>query len=298
MPYGEKPNYRIYALVIGEVIQPGNLFGCEIRKMTFEEQESRSFSPIQSSFSEIDDPEFYPTYATSLPYIDPVFIKSEYVIICDIKERDEKAALGGAIGRIDRICRFLTFAYSEDFKNKFNRDRNLEPYLYQVNKIYSLDQNGNESEIDFKLESGHIYLPKRPEFNEWRHQNTPNFLEEIFNFHDNVLERATKYLYRSSIGSFIKDSPEKIALDHIKSIEIIINSLSNERDFGKRLKEAATKINLTSEEQATINKCWEDRSKYSDTAQWHIRIRQRVKVIIKRALGKFRGRQTYFCHYH
>jgi len=81
-----------------------------------------------------------------------------------------------------------------------------------------------------------------------------------------VLERAIKYLYRSSIGHFILDSPEKIALDHFKSIEIIVNSLSKKKEFKQRLEEAANKINLTDEEKKEILKMWDDRSSYGDVA--------------------------------
>ena len=267
MSYCNKPNYRVYALVIGEVIKIGKVFDCEIRKIELEEQKKRIFLPIQGVFSENDN---YNTYATSLPYIDPLRIKSEYAIICDIEEYDENAALGGAIRRIDRICRFLTLAYSEDFRNKFNRNSNFLPYLYQVNKIYSINNKGEEGELNFKLESGHIYLPNRPELSEWRCQTTDKFLEEAFNFHNETLERAIKYLYRSSIGNFIKDSPEKIALDHFKSIEIIIKSLSGKKkkDFKKRVEIAAEKIKLDDEERNKINQYWDSRSKYSDTAHF------------------------------
>lgn len=259
--------YRIYALIIGEIIPQGKFFDCEISKMTFAEQKKRKFSPIQSIFSEMRDTKYYKTYATSLPYIDPIRIKSKYVVICDLNEHETKAALGGGIRIIDRLCRFLSLVYVEDAKRKFNRERfGLLPYLYQVNKIYSLNENSDELEVNLRLESGHTYLPNRPELNQWRDKNTQNFLKDIFNFHDEVLERAIKYLYRSSIGYFILDSPEKIALDHFKSIEIIVNSLSKKNTFKKKLDEAVDKINLTNEEKVEILEMWDDRSSYGDVA--------------------------------
>lgn len=263
----DKPSYRIYALIIGEIIPVGNFFGCEIRKITFTEQKRRKFSPVQSVFSKNCDTEYDETYVTHLPYIDPVRIKSKYVVICDINEDKPKSALGGAIRKIDRLCRFLSIVYVEDAKKKFNRKRfGLLPYLYQVNKIYSLNASGEETSANLKLESTLTYLPNRPELNKWRDKNTQKFLEDIFNFHDEVLERAIKYLYRSSIGHFILDSPEKIALDHFKSIEIIINSLSKKKDFKPRLEETANKINLTDEEKKEILKMWKDRSSDGDIA--------------------------------
>ncbi|GEM_PF-1954790 len=253
--------FRIYALIHGETLPERKIFDCEIKKMNFEEQSKREFSPIQSTFSEGEDVDYYRTYVTSLPYIDSVRIKSEHVIICDIEEDKPGDALGGAIRTIDRIVRFLTLACLQDIKKKFGANKGaFEPYIYQVNKIYVLDENGKETDIDFQLESGHMYLPNRPEFSEWRDANTENFLDEIYNFHNEILERALKYLYRSSIGYLILDSAEKIALDHFKSIEIIIDSLSNKDTFKKRLEEATAKINITSDEKKRIESFYDERS--------------------------------------
>ncbi len=263
----QTPNYRIYALVIGEIIPLGEILDCKIKKISFKEQREKRFSPIKSVFSNINEP--YGSYASSLQYVDPLKIKSKYAIVCDVKERCAKSAIGEAVKRIDRICKFLTFTYAEDFRKKTQIDCGLHPYLYQVNKICSLD-NDKELDIDFKLESGGCYLPDRPTRNEWRHSKTEKFLEDMMNFRDETLERATSYLYRSSVGQFINDNPEKILLDHFKAIEIIINSLlskkSQKKSFSEKVKEAAKKINLTKEEEDLINIFWKDRSEYSDTA--------------------------------
>src|SRR3989338_6066276 len=260
--------FRIYALVHGPILPIGKLFNLEIKKMTFEEQSKKSFSPIQSVFSEREGMD-YKTYVTSLPYIDPVYIKSEHIIICDIEECDENSALGAAINQFDKLCRFLSITNLKDAREKFhNKLGCLLPYVYQVNKIYSLNSSGNEAEVNFKLESGTIYLPDRPEANQWRTGDTEEFLNEIYNFHDEILKRALKYLYRSSIGYLVLDSPEKVALDHFKSIEIIINSLSNKKYFKDKLNEAGEKIGLTQEEQGKIVKFWEYRSDYGDIAHF------------------------------
>ncbi len=259
--------YRIYALIHGETLPKGKVFECEIKKMSFDEQKRRGFSPVQSVFSEGEDVDYYKTYVTSLRYVDPVRIKSEYVLVYDIEEDKPGDALGGAIKEIDRVCRFLSLACLEDIKRKFGRNRgNFEPYIYQVNKIYLLDKKGKESDIDFKVESGHMYLPNRPEFTKWRNSGTGKFLDDIYNFHDETLERALKYLYRSSIGYFVLDSREKIALDHFKSIEIIVNSLSKKDTFKQRLEEAGSKIGITPQEEKRILGLWEERSEYGDIA--------------------------------
>ncbi len=265
--------YRIYALIHGQTLPQGEIFECEIKKMSFKEQLKRKFSPIQSVFSESEMTKQYKTYVTSLPYVDPVRIKSEYVIISDIEESKPNAALGGAIKKIDRIVRFLSLTQLEDVKRKFGKNRgSFQPYVYQVNKIYSLDKNGNESTVNYKLESGHMYLPDRPEQTEWRDPGTKRFLKEVYSFHDKTLERALKYLYRSSIGYFVLDSEEKIALDHFKSIETIVNSVGKKRIGGKKttfkqkLEDVAIKIGITDEEKDRIKRFKDERSRYGDVA--------------------------------
>ncbi len=259
--------FRIYALIYGENLPVGKIGECEIKKMSFDEQEERSFKPIQSTFSDSDIVQHHKTYVTFLPYIDPIRIKSEYVITCDIEEDRANDALGGAIRVIDRISRILTLSCLEDIKRTFKKDiGHFEPYIYQVNKIYELDENGSESEVDFKLESVFVYLPDRPEFTAWRTETTQEFLEELLDSHDEVLERSLKYLYRSSVGVFLLHSKEKIALDHFKSIEIIVNSLSSKQHFKQRLVDAAKLIDISPEEVTQIQSFWDDRSMHGDIA--------------------------------
>lgn len=267
--------YRIYALIHGETLPEGVFFECEIKKMSFEEQEKRNFAPIKSEFSEEreEEREFQKTYVTSLPYIDPIKIKSEHVIVHDLEQEKPGDALGGAIQTIERITRFLSLAHLEDIKRKFGRTRgSFLPYIYQVNKIYEIGEDGTEIEVDYSLKSGHIYLPNRPEQTAWRDPGTSQFLDEIYKFHDETLERALKYLYRSSIGYLVLDSKEKMALDHFKSIEIIVKELGVKKIDGKKtsflqkLEDVATKIGITDEEKETIKRFWDERSNYGDVA--------------------------------
>lgn len=256
--------YRVYALIHGDILPKGKLLGCDIRKMSFAEQKRRKFAPIQSVFSK---EKRYRTYATTLRYVDPLMIKSQHIAVYDIEEDKPSSALGGAVKEIDKLCRFLSIACLEDVKRKYGRDRgSLEPYLYQVVKIYEIGSKGREKEVKFKLKSGIIYLPKRPEHANWRDAGIKKFIEESSKFQDDALQRSLRYLYRSSIGGFLLDSREKIALDHIKSIEIIINDLSSKRDFKDRLDEVGSKIGLTPQEKQRIKDFWEDRSTYGDVA--------------------------------
>ncbi len=260
-------SYRIYALILGQTLKIGDVFECVIGKMSFDEQVERTFAPIQSIYSDNELTNFHKTYVSYLRYIDPIKIKSEYVIYCNIEEESVNAALGGAIKIIDRVVRYLSLACLEDVNNKFGRDRgSFLPYVYQVNRIYEINAAEEESPIDFHLESGHIYLPNRPEQIKWMDNNTDKFLDDIYNFPNDILERSLKYLYRSSIGHLLLDSAEKRALDHFKSIEIIINSLSKKYKFKEKLKDAAIKINISDAEIKRIEDFWDQRSTYGDIA--------------------------------
>ena len=260
-------HYRVYALIHGHILTEGDIFDCRIEKISFANQKKRKFTPLLSKFSNNIDEEFHKTYVTFLPYVDTLKIKSEHVIICALSEKDIESALGGAIRKIDKISRFLTFANLEDVKNKHGRNLgHFEPYVYQVNKIYKIEPNGEETEVTPRIESGFVYLPNRPEANKWRDPETEKFLKDSYNFDDEVFQRALKYLYGSATGNMVSNSPEKVALDHIKSLEIIIDSLTEKGSFKARLAEAAKKLNLLPEEIEAIEKFWTDRSKYSDTA--------------------------------
>lgn len=260
------PKYRIYALIHGPILPLGEKFGCEIKRMDFEEQKSRNFSPIQSTFSkDIDE---YKTCVTSLPYVDPMKIKSEHAVFCDIEERDENAALGGAAKRIDKLCRYLSVAQLKDLRDKHQKDvGGFAPYYYQINKVYLLSPDNKEKDIELTLRSSGISYPNRPEANDWRVQATSTFLEHLFNFKDETFERASKYLYRSAIGFNRGHSPEKIALDNFKSIEIIVRTFGG-KDWGfrKKLNVASIELGLTTEEKDSILKLWNMRSKFDDVA--------------------------------
>ncbi len=263
----EYPKFRVYALIHGPIISVGDNLGVSIKKMSFEEQHTRGFSPVQYVFTDVTAEEGYQTYITSLPFVDNVKIKSEYVAICSIHERDENAAIGGAFREFDRLCRYLSISNLHDVRTIHGgKVGGYLPYMYQVMRVYSVAIDGTEKEIEITLRSGHVYLPNRPDKNSWRDDKTGDFLHDISSFHDDTLEQALKYLYRSSIGGMLLDSPEKIALDHVKSIEIIINALSKKGKFHDRLEEAASLIGITDDEQKEIKKFWKSRSELGDVA--------------------------------
>lgn len=248
--------YRVYALIHGQTLPIGTIHDCEIRQMDFDEQSKRNFSPIKYDFSKKEE---YETYVTSVPFVDPVKMYSKYVIFCEIEERDYRGAIGGAIRKFDKICSSLFLSDIRDVYLKYNLYSG-EAYLYQINKVYLIDDDNNELDVNLDLKSGYIYLPNRPERNEWLNSDTGDFLNKIYNFKDPIFRKALKYLYSSSLGNFKLNSHEKIALDHFKSVELIVNCLSSKDNFKNRVDEAGSQLGLTIEETERIKRYWDDRS--------------------------------------
>lgn len=257
--------FRVYALIHGQTLPLGKLAGCEIKQMDSDEQKRRGFSPIQYEFSENRDG--YTSYATSLPFVDPMKLSTNHIVVFDIKEYDAKAALGGAVRAFDNLCSKLFLTGIRDFKSATDRYIG-ETYLYQISKIYQLDENDNEQDVILELQSGHIFLPNRPDRNEWQKEESKDFLEKILDFKDPVFSKALKYLYSSSVGHFRLASFEKVALDHFKSIELIVNTLSKKKTFKERANEAGKLLELTADEIEEIKKYWDARSN-GDIAHSH-----------------------------
>lgn len=253
--------FRVYALIHGQTIPLGSLAGCELRHMDLDEQRARAFSPIRYDFSEDDCG--YKTYAMNLPFVDSMKLRTNHVAICEIRESEPSKALGGAIKEFDKLCSRLFLAGIQDVKSKTGNLYSGETYLYQVNKIYCLDGEGGEHDVDINLKSGNIFLPNRPDRTDWCVKETGHFLDQLLEFKDPVFNKALKYLYSSSVGYFRSESYEKIALDHFKSIELIINTLSSNSSkdsFKERVDKVATILSLTNEECTEIKKYWDARS--------------------------------------
>lgn len=248
--------FRVYALIHGQILPLGKIDSCEIKQMDFNEQLNRNFSPIKYEFPPKEE---YETYVTSVPFVDPVRMYSKHVIIYDIEERDYKGALGGAIRKFDKICASLFITGVRDVHLKHNLYSG-EPYLYQINKVYLIDEKDQECEVELDLKSGHIYLPNRPERNEWLNMDTEDFLNKIYSFKDPIFRKALKYLYSSALGHYKLNSSEKIALDHFKSVELIVNCLSSKEGFKDRVDEAGKQLGLTEDETNRIKRYWDDRS--------------------------------------
>lgn len=257
--------YRTYTLIYGQILPQYDFGSCRIKKMSLKEQRERGFAPIQSEFSEISE---HKTYITALPYVDPMKIVSEYVLICEVEEVDSRSALGATIRIADKIASYFTITNTFDFSKKHGRTAG-EPYLYQVNKIYELSGDEGkwvENETDLNLKSGFTFLPDRPDSETWRSDQTENFLIEISNFENRTLEKAIKYLYSALTGNFHLRNRAKITLDLFKVIEVILDDLvpydrkKGHTTMEKRLPVLADKIDLEDEEVSRILDLWEIRN--------------------------------------
>lgn len=259
-------NYRVYALILGQILQEREFMNCTIVRMDSAEQLKRDFAPIQGEFDN-DMVKEYSSYATFLPYVDPLKLKSDYVIYFDSSEEDSVGAVGDATRHIELACRYLSIGMAQDIRAaKGEIYTAFYPYIYQIVKVYQLNEKGEEINCEFKLTNHTVMSPRRPEKNEWMDSKTESYLQKITDFKDLTLKRALKYLYRAEIGHMILDSPEKSSLDHFKSMEIIIDSLSQEKKFKDRLSETKEILKLSDEEERQINKLWEERSELGDIA--------------------------------
>ena len=248
--------FRVYALIHGQTLPIGKFKECEIRTMSFEEQCIRNFSPIEYKFAPKAE---YETYVTSLPYVDPIKMYSKHVIFYDIEESDYKEALGGAYKKFDKVCSSLFIAGVRDVQLK-HKLYSGSTYIHQISRVYLVDEDDIEHPIDYDLQTGHLYLPNRPERSEWFNDDTGNFLEKIYDFNDPVFQKSLRYLYDSTTGAYKLNSYEKVALDHFKSIELIINCFSSKKNFKDRVDEASLQLDLGADEITQIKRYWDDRS--------------------------------------
>ncbi len=256
-----KPRFRVYALIHGEVLPYTEINGATIQKMSFEEQEKRKFAPIETTIREGEAAitSEWTTYVTSLRYVDYLRIKSEHVCWSDFYDDNPLSAIGGAFRKFEDLSKVLFFTNDHDKFLTHSRHAG-STYVFQIMKVYELDENGEEKEVEYELTNGYCFLPNRPDFNTWRNEESEVFLKEVLQFKDPIFQKSLAYFYRSSIGHFNQFNHEKIALDHFKSMEVIINSLSRKKKFLERLTETAVLIKLTQEEQDRIKKLWGERS--------------------------------------
>ena len=83
-----KSKYRVYAKIIGYVLSAKDeicLYDCVIKKMPFKEQKRRKFVAIEADIKDPGNPRYHKSYITQKVFTDPRFIKTHYVIYCDVE---------------------------------------------------------------------------------------------------------------------------------------------------------------------------------------------------------------------
>jgi len=258
--------YRVYAKVIGYVL-PGNdevhLSGCIIRKMTLKEQRERKFKVIEADIMDPGDPRFHKSYITRKPYSDSRFIKTRYIIYCDVEVSGENQALGYAVKLFDRVCGSLALAASSWFNKKHNRT-DYQAYEYQLCRVYRLDEENKEIPINnLRINGGGWSMISYPGVIDFTELDF-NLLARMLASSDDIFNKSFKYLLQAEQDLYRSVPPQMLTINLFKCIELIIKDFEG-KNFGLKLKKASLELNLTSEDMANIKKLQKARN-YGDVA--------------------------------
>lgn len=252
--------YRVYAKIIGPILPKAstNYDDCVISPMSLSEQEQREFKPIETDSPDRLDDEYYSSYVTHRRVVDPRIIKSGYVIFTDVEASRPTEALGKAILRFEKNTGAFSIASAVNYSSKHRVKSRYTNYEYQLVKIYHF-VDGKESEITEPISVGgmvsHIKLPSETNISD----SDSALLERILKSKDEIFWKALGYLQSGAKGFHNNTPSDKMTLDFMKSIELIIN-LWNGRSFSTRLKRCSKEINIDEVDQREIKKLWALRS--------------------------------------
>jgi hypothetical protein len=248
--------FRIYAKLIGYVLPAKEgglpLYGCVIKQMNEAEQVKRGFKPIEIDIGDPGDTNYYRSYLTSKIYSDDLYIKTDYVIYCDVEAHDEGGALGAATKLFNKVAGSLALATSDWFNTKHNRS-DYKNYEYQISRIYKLNEMGHEEPSDKLPIMGRgwsmINLPASTDFDGTLNKRLINRLlacdEEIF-------RKSSYYLLRAEQDFNRRVAPEMLTINLFKCVELIVNSFRG-RKFKDRLAMTAKTLGLTAADIKSIN---------------------------------------------
>ena len=261
---GEK--YRIYAKIIGYVL-PGSdelhLHGCVIKRMTLKEQRKRKFKVIEAGIMDPGDPKFHKSYITRRVYSDPRFIKTRYVIYCDVEVFDENQALGHAVKLFDKVCGSLALTASSWFNNKHNRT-DYKTYEYQLCRVYKLDEKGKEAPINtLRINGGGWSMICYPGVTDFKLLDL-NLLARMLASRDDIFSKSFKYLLQAEQDLYRNVPPQMLTINLFKCIELIIETFDG-KSFNNKLKKASVELGLTDDDQKNIKKLRHARN-YGDIA--------------------------------
>lgn len=252
--------YRIYAKIIGPTL-PGaetSYEECFIVPMSIDEQERRKFKPIEANSPEPTDRDFYKTYVTHHRVADPRIIKTAHIIRTDVETHDVGSALGHAIRRFEKITGTLAITSLIQYEQKHNRKFNYTNYEYQIVRIYKLENN-EESEAEVPVFAGgsvsHINLPSQTDMTVLDEK----LVERMLKSRDDIFWKSLGYLQSGQKGFRNNTPTEKMTLDFMKSIELIVR-LWKGKKFSIQLKSAAKELNIDKEDGEKIMELWRLRS--------------------------------------
>jgi len=267
--------YRIYAKIVGYIL-PDNeteIDHCIIKKMSLSEQRKRKFFPLRNERKENFNDPWYKSYITYPSNADFRELKTKYVICTDIEkyrgERDKpkdtggfsgdvNSALGIAVRRFDRVVNSLCLCASDLIVKKVNRYLDTK-YDYQICRIYELkEERENNTEKPFMGGWGGMI----------------NFPAKNFNFTDidvvlmsrmlkskNIIFiKSLRYLFKGVRGMHNNVPAEKIFIDYVKSIEIIVNQFKG-KSFNKKLLNVSKILDIPKESIKEIKDIWKSRSR-------------------------------------
>lgn len=251
--------YRIYAKILGSVLPEikTQVDECFILPMSISEQKRRKFSPVKASVSNHDD-NYYSSYITHERTLDPRIIKTGYAIYTDVNKHPIETALGTAIQRFEKVTGTLAMSASIHYAKKHNVKSRYQHYEYQISKIYKII-DGKETDINESIFGGGmtslIKLPSETNLDVLDQRLIARMLKSK----DDVFWKSLSYLQSGEKGFHNNTPSEKMTLDFMKSIELIINLFSG-KSFPKRLKNAAKELNIDNDDCESIKKLWSLRS--------------------------------------
>ncbi len=250
-----KDKYRVYAKIIGDVLSAKDeihLYDCVIKKMSLKEQKRRKFKAIEANIKDPGDPRYHKSYITRKVFSDPRFIKTQYVIYCDLEIYDENAALGIAVKLFDRVCGSLALVASSWFNNKHKRN-DYKNYEYQLCRVYKLKPNGIETPVNnLRINGGGwsmICNPNTTNFNEL----DSKMLSRMLSCRDEVFNKSFKYLLQAEKDFYLHARPQMLTINLFKCIELIVYSFNGKR-FNDKLRKAAIELNLAVDDIEKIKK--------------------------------------------
>ncbi|HWB33762.1 MAG TPA: hypothetical protein VG753_00355 [Candidatus Paceibacterota bacterium] len=259
--------FRVYAKVLAYSLpkEPTEIAGCVIHRMSFAEQRKRGFKPLNIKPATLTPASFYKSYMSFGTPSDTRIFKTGYVIYTDIDNReahDTGGLIGVAIRRFDKVAGALSLASADWFSKTHNRPPLYKSCDYQISRIYEL-KDDEEAPIEPDIVRGGGSQINLPAANVAFSSLDHNLIQRILDSREPIFKRALRYLLSSERALYLGLPMEKVMLDLIKSIEIVVKSFGgrNRKTFKQRLKICAKKIGLTEEEQGHITDLWKARNR-------------------------------------